>query len=148
MLVPACDTGRAITWSSADESLPTGESVLRSVERMYALGVRPDWWKLPCLDRLSAQAVSQSIDTHAPHCRGIVVLGLDAPVEELATGFRAFRGLERVKGFAVGRTIFGAPARAWLAGDIDDASLIDQAADNFSRVISAWDDAMNLRDSA
>jgi len=131
-----------------DESLPTGESVLRSVERMYALGVRPDWWKLPCLDRLSAQAVSQSIDTHAPHCRGIVVLGLDAPVEELAIGFRAFRGLERVKGFAVGRTIFGAPARAWLAGDIDDASLIDQAADNFSRVISAWDDAMNLRDSA
>ncbi len=130
------------------ETLPTGVSVVYTVERMYALGIRPDWWKLPCLDRASAKAVCDSIDTHAPHCRGIVVLGLNASVDELATGFRAFAGLERVKGFAVGRTIFGAPARAWLCGDIDDAHLITQAAENFSRVITVWDDAMTHRESA
>lgn len=131
-----------------DEPLAVGESLLRSVERMYALGIRPDWWKLPCMDRSSVQALCEVIDQEAPHCRGIVVLGLDAPLDELATGFSAFAGLERVKGFAVGRSIFSTPAKAWLAGSLDDAGLVDAAADNFSRVITLWDDAMNHNDAA
>lgn len=120
------------------ESLERDDSICRSVEHLYGLGIRPDWWKVPCLPRVAAERLAGLIDTHAPHCRGIVVLGLDAPVEELAVGFEAIAGIERVKGFAVGRTIFGAPSRDWLAGRLDDDALIDAVAANFGRVIDLW----------
>ena len=45
------------------------------------------------------------------HTRGIVVLGLDAPEAELAASFETAAGFDLVKGFAVGRTIFGDAAR-------------------------------------
>lgn len=129
------------------EDIAVGASVLASLERIYQLGIRPDWWKLPCMDKASATGVCALVDKHAPHCRGVVVLGLDAPVAELAEGFKAFAGLDRIKGFAVGRTIFGEPARAWLGNSLDDAGFVSAVANNFSRVIDAWDDAMQTGSS-
>jgi len=70
------------------------------------------------------------------------VLGLDAPSDQLAIGFNAFRGARLVKGFAVGRTIFGTAAAAWLAGDIDDAQLTLQVAQNYAQVTQSWHSAM------
>jgi len=120
------------------EPLSIGDSVLRSIERVFELGIRPDWWKVPCVQRSEAERLDALVGERTPHCRGIVVLGLDAPIEALAEGFRAFQGLPMVKGFAVGRSIFGAPARAWLTGDMDDAELTSALAHNFERVIDAW----------
>ena len=49
-----------------------------------------------------------------PYCRGIVLLGLEAPEAELEAAFAAAAGEPLVKGFAVGRTIFDDAARNWL----------------------------------
>jgi 5-dehydro-2-deoxygluconokinase len=57
------------------------------------------------------------IAKHDPWCRG-VLLGLDAPPEELEEGFAATAVAPAVKGFAVGRTIF-VDARPRLAGRQD-----------------------------
>jgi len=38
----------------------------------------------------------------------------------------------------VGRTIFGEPARAWLANAIDDAGLVAAVRANFEALIDAW----------
>ncbi|MGL5740242.1 MAG: 2-deoxy-5-keto-D-gluconate 6-phosphate aldolase domain-containing protein, partial [Plesiomonas shigelloides] len=73
-----------------------------------------------------------------PHCRGVVLLGLDAPESELAAGFAASAASTRVKGFAVGRTLFGQPSRDWLAGNIDDDTLIARISDNYLRLIALW----------
>ena len=78
-----------------------------------------------------------------PYCQGIVVLGLDAPAEQLADSFSAFSNLKTTRGFAIGRTIFAQPARAWLAGDIDDNELINAVAKNYLDIISRWQSAMN-----
>lgn len=43
-----------------------------------------------------------------------------------------------MKGFAVGRSLFGAPARAWLSGDICDEHLVGQIKDNYLRLIALW----------
>ena len=43
-----------------------------------------------------------------------------------------------VKGFAVGRTIFHDAARAWLAGEIDDAAAVARLAAKFSMLVEAW----------
>ncbi|MEM7378272.1 MAG: 5-dehydro-2-deoxygluconokinase [Pseudomonadota bacterium] len=114
------------------------DAVTRSVGRFYALGVKPDWWKLPRLTPVGYAAVDTLIAKHDPHCHGMVVLGLDAPLDELAQGFADSAGVSRVKGFAVGRSIFGAPSRQWFVGDISDAAFVDAVATNYRSVIAAW----------
>jgi 5-dehydro-2-deoxygluconokinase len=70
-----------------------------------------------------------------------VLLGLEASEDQLAASFAIARGCARVKGFAVGRTIFAEPARAWLAGAIDDDGAVDQMAGAFGRLCAMWRDA-------
>jgi 5-dehydro-2-deoxygluconokinase len=68
----------------------------------------------------------------------VLLLGLNAPVETLATGFTDALESSTVRGFAVGRTLFIEPASAWLAGTIDDATLVAQARAAFERMIALW----------
>jgi 5-dehydro-2-deoxygluconokinase len=61
------------------------------------------------------------IEKRDPWCRGVVLLGLEAPQDELEAAFAAAANANVVKGFAVGRTIFhDAAEQGWLAGEIDD----------------------------
>jgi len=46
-----------------------------------------------------------------------------------------------VKGFAVGRTIFGDVARAWMRGENRDADAIAEMAQRFTRLCGIWDKA-------
>ena len=136
-----CTTGHELLMEiipPASDALEVGESVCRSAQRIYDLGIRPDWWKIPCMARASVQQLAGLIEQRAPHCKGIVVLGLDAPIEELGIGFRAFAGIDKVKGFAVGRSIFAVPSKAWLEGAIEDTELVRQVSSNYSRVIELW----------
>ncbi|MGR5066482.1 bifunctional 5-dehydro-2-deoxygluconokinase/5-dehydro-2-deoxyphosphogluconate aldolase [Photobacterium sp. DNB22_13_2] len=111
---------------------------LRAMQRFYNLGVKPDWWKLPPMTSESWQSVDELIQARDEHCRGVVLLGLDAPEEELKAGFNAAASTGIVKGFAVGRTIFGQPSRQWLANEIDDAGLIAQIKQNYHNLITLW----------
>ena len=112
------------------------------IERFYTIGVFPDWWKLePMVSDAAWRSACAAIDAHDPHCRGIVVLGLDAPFEDLRASFQAAAGHEMVKGFAVGRTIFGDVARAWMAGRMADEEAVARMAENFARLCEAWDAA-------
>lgn len=106
--------------------------------RFYEIGVKPDWWKLPPLSEKSWLAISASIEANDRHCRGVVLLGLDAPAEQLKAGFDTASTCSWVKGFAVGRTIFSEPSRLWLADDIDDTTLIEQIKSNYHSIIQAW----------
>jgi len=115
-----------------DETLP------RALSRIYNLGVRPDWWKLPGMSRASWQSVSDIIETRAPHCRGVVMLGLDAPADELQASFNASAGFDICKGFTVGRTIFTKPSKQWLNNQLDDQQFIDAAAQNYLQLIGFW----------
>ena len=93
----------------------------RAIKRLYNLGIYPDWWKIEAQPAGVWQQLDTLIAERDPHCQGVVLLGLNAPTEELAEGFRQASASTRCRGFAVGRTIFGQPSRAWLAGEIDDA---------------------------
>ena len=122
---------------------PAGENATAAVvERFYTIGVFPDWWKLePLVSDTAWQRTCAVIEAHDPHCRGIVVLGQDAPFEDLQASFRVAARHAMVKGFAVGRTIFGETARAWLAGRMSDAQAVTRMAENFARLCQAWDSA-------
>ncbi len=114
------------------------ETLSRSIERFYNLGVFPDWWKLPSPSKIAWQNIDNIIKARAPYCRGVVLLGLDAPVEELKAGFYAAAGQEVCKGFAIGRTIFSAPTKAWLRNDISDAEFVAQVKSNYLEMSEYW----------
>jgi 5-dehydro-2-deoxygluconokinase len=112
------------------------------IQTFYDAGVYPDWWKLEPFktDAAWANAVN-AIERNDPRTRGIVVLGLDAPEAELAASFALAAKQPLVKGFAVGRTIFGDAARAWLKGEMKDADAVAQMAERYTRLCGIWDKA-------
>lgn len=118
------------------------ETTAKLIRRFYEIGVYPDWWKLePMTSDAGWQNAINAIEENDPYTRGIVVLGLDAPEEELRASFEVAASYKLVKGFAVGRTIFGDAARAWMKGDMDDAAAIAQMAERYTRLCNIWDAA-------
>ena len=98
--------------------MPTdATTVARALEQIYAADIVPDWWKLPPNTNAAAwDAITQVIRRNDPHCRGVLLLGLEASEEDLQRGFNVAARYALVKGFAVGRSIFADMAAAWFAG--------------------------------
>lgn len=113
-----------------------------SIRQFYAAGIYPDWWKLEPLASAAAwEAACRAIEEHDRYTRGVVVLGLDAPEAELAASFRVAARFPLVKGFAVGRTIFGEVARAWFRGEMSDEAAVAEMARRYRRLCEVWDEA-------
>ena len=118
----------------------TDITAARALADVYAAGIKPDWWKLETQPSAEAwRQIDAMIEAHDPLCRGVVLLGLDAPAEQLVAGFAAAKAAKSVKGFAVGRTIFGDAARAWLDGRIGDDEAVAEMARRFAGLVEAWD---------
>jgi 5-dehydro-2-deoxygluconokinase len=117
-------------------------TLARALDRLYALGVFPDWWKLPDPGTQAAwDGVAANIERHDPYCRGVLLLGMDAPPAELEASFDLAARQPVCKGFAIGRTIFGAPAHAWMRGEIDDDTAVAGMAAAYASLIEAWERA-------
>jgi 5-dehydro-2-deoxygluconokinase len=113
------------------------EAVLRTVQRLYNLGFKPEWWKLAPLAPAAWARLAALINLRDPDCRGVVILGLNQPLEYLIESFAAATN-PIVKGFMVGRTLWAEPSLRWLGGQIDDAALVREVAGNFGALADAW----------
>ena len=117
-------------------------TIARALDEHYALGIKPDWWKLePQASSTAWDNIAAVIARNDPWCRGVVLLGLDAPEDELARGFAAASAQPIVKGFAVGRTIFSSAAQLWLRGQLTDEAAIDDMAERFGNLVAIWNKA-------
>jgi len=117
-----------------------GGTLARTLARFYDIGVLPDWWKLPDPGSDEAwRALAAVIAERDPWCRGVLLLGLDAPEEALAASFARAAKHSVCKGFAVGRTIFGNAAEGWFRGELGDAEAIADMADRYRRLIALWE---------
>ena len=124
------------------ESAVDRNTTARAMTQIYALGVRPDWWKLPpCANSNAWQAIQDTIAREDPLCRGVVLLGASAAEEELIDAFAVVAPFEFVKGFAVGRTVFHEAARAWLKDSMSDTEAIEAMASKFLKLVDAWREA-------
>ncbi|MFO1311118.1 MAG: 5-dehydro-2-deoxygluconokinase [Burkholderiales bacterium] len=117
------------------------DTVHRALKRLYNLGIYPEWWKLEPMAAEQWQAIDALVAERDPHCRGVLVLGLNAEVDVLARAFRDARASRTCRGFAVGRTIFHDPSQAWLAGAIDDDELVRRVRATYEALIGAWREA-------
>jgi 5-dehydro-2-deoxygluconokinase len=124
----------------APQGMPYDEgSMAQLLARFYEIGVRPDWWKLPPNpDPGVWKRIGDVVREHDPYCAGLLVLGQAAGEEELAESFAAAASEPLCNGFAIGRSIYGDPARRWLAGEIGDEELISSVAERYRRMISLW----------
>ena len=111
--------------------------VVRAVQRLYNIGIQPEWWKLAPMAAGGWDSLATLIRRRDPHCRGVVILGLNQPLAHLAESFRLARN-PIVRGFMVGRSIWAQPSARWLAGEIDDQALVAGVAQNFSTLVAAW----------
>jgi 5-dehydro-2-deoxygluconokinase len=125
------------------------QTVARALAQIYAMDVRPDWWKLPSSGSAAHwQAIQDTIRREDPLCRGVLLLGLAQPEAELIASFAAAAPFSIIKGFAIGRTIFHEVARAWFTGAMSDAAACEAMTANFSRLANAWQNARRSARSA
>ncbi|HKE99190.1 MAG TPA: DUF2090 domain-containing protein [Actinomycetes bacterium] len=94
--------------------------VAAAVAELQASGVEPDIWKLEGLERRADCALV------AAQCRSggrghvaCVVLGRGAATARVRHWLCQAAAVDGFAGFAVGRTIWSEPLRAWLGGDLD-----------------------------
>ena len=115
------------------------ETVARALDRLYDIGIRPDWWKLePSSDQTAWANIVRVIENRDPLCRGILMLGLSAPIPDLIASFKAAARFPLIKGFAVGRSIFHDVATDWLSDRIDDEEAISAMASRLSALVESW----------
>ncbi len=118
------------------------ETLAMALAQIYKAGIRPDWWKLPpAVSDDSWEAIAAVIQGNDPHCRGVLMLGLEASEEALERSFRIAAPHRICRGFAVGRSIFADAATAWFAGKMDDGQVIEDISHRYARLITRWDEA-------
>ena len=144
-LAQACaQTGHELLIEVIPPKQPASDSttLARALEALYDQGIAPDWWKLPSPPDAAAWAgIAAVIEARDPHCRGVLLLGLDAPEAEIGSAFALAAGQPICKGFAIGRTIFMAPAERWFAGEIDDQAATREIAAAYRRILDLWREA-------
>jgi 5-dehydro-2-deoxygluconokinase len=117
------------------------DTVAAVLARLYALGIKPDWWQLEPQPRDSAWAAIETVvKANDPYCRG-VLLGLDASEAEAMRAFGAAARSPLVKGFVARRPVLEEAARAWFAGRLDDEAATAAMAQRLGRLVGAWRDA-------
>ncbi|WP_343676054.1 bifunctional 5-dehydro-2-deoxygluconokinase/5-dehydro-2-deoxyphosphogluconate aldolase [Paraburkholderia heleia] len=114
------------------------DTVYRALKRLYNIGLYPEWWKLEPMSAAQWREIDALIAERDPYCRGVVLLGLSAPIDQLVEGFRAAAASNTCRGFTVGRSIFYEPSLAWLSGEIGDDEVIARTRRAFETLIGAW----------
>ncbi|AML51153.1 bifunctional 5-dehydro-2-deoxygluconokinase/5-dehydro-2-deoxyphosphogluconate aldolase [Falsihalocynthiibacter arcticus] len=123
----------------ATQSGKAGETATaQAMQQIYDEGIRPDWWKLTDQTDAGWGAVGDVIESNDRWCRGVLLLGLDASFDALEQSITRAGRSPYVRGFAVGRTIFGEAALAWLAGEIDDSKAQEMMKVRFEKLIDCW----------
>ena len=122
-------------------------SMVWLLERFYDIGVRPDWWKVPPNKEPGVwKRIGDVVRERDPYCAGVLVLGQALGEEDLAEFFAAAASEPRCNGFAIGRSIYGAQARRWLAGEIDDEGLMSSVVGRYERMVALWQERDGRRE--
>lgn len=123
--------------------MPSDETTLpEALEQIYGAGIYPDWWKLPpAASAAEWERIAAVIERHDPHCRGVLVLGLEASETRLEQSFQVAAPHAICRGFAVGRSIFADAATGWFSNQMNDTDVVKDIAARYARLITLWDAA-------
>ena len=115
------------------------EQILSLMQKLYEDNIYPDWWKLEPIENVEFWSKANNIiQQFYPYAQGIIVLGMDAPSDKLASVFDLCKNYKHVKGFAVGRSIFFETARKWFGNKITNQQAKDEMFNKFTTLIKLW----------
>lgn len=115
---------------------PEGETTAFMLEKLYAEGLKPDFWLIELQhDAASWAAIDAVIESHDPLCRGAIVIARNAQSgPDLAKAGQQ----PRVAGFVGGRSVFGVAFQLWLSGGIDDDAAVAMMKRQFEALADAF----------
>jgi myo-inositol catabolism protein IolC len=113
----------------------------RAISELQAAGVEPDIWKIEGIDR------REDCETIAAQCRSgperanvaCVVLGRGADDAAVDHWLRTGRGVPGYIGFAIGRSIWWDPLKAYVDGDASRDAAATRIAANYRRFIEVYE---------
>ena len=73
-----------------------------------------------------------------PLCQGVLVLGLNVTLDALESKMKTLQSHNVIKGFAVGRSIWGKAAQDWLQKELSDEEFINIVTSKFYQLIDMW----------
>jgi 5-dehydro-2-deoxygluconokinase len=130
------------------EILPTAQcdnarfEIASVMQHLYEIGIMPDWWKIECPScDTEWQQMTRVISECDAECRGVILLGKGAPLDELRESLQSARKHSICKGFAVGRSIFQGPVDSWFRGTCSDVECCEMIERNFVSLIEAWENS-------
>ncbi len=105
--------------------------VVEAIDQLHEAGVEPDLWKIEGLER------REDCATVAEHAAApCVVLGRGADADAVDRWLRAGAGI--FDGFAIGRSIWWDPARAYVAGSADRGTTVIAIAERYGHFVDVF----------
>ena len=103
----------------------------------YAAALVPHFWKVEGMpDRRAFATVDAAVREVAG--AGQLILGKGAGMGLVRQWFASASGMPTAAGFAIGRTVYQAPAAEWIIGRCTRAEAVNRIADNYLSLIGAW----------
>lgn len=112
--------------------------MLKCIEELHAAGVEPDVWKIEGIDRRDdCERIAEAAREGGRDGVVCVVLGRGADAAAVEHWLRQGAGVKGYVGFAIGRTIWWDPLRAYVDGGSRDAA-VAVIAGNYRHFISVY----------
>jgi myo-inositol catabolism protein IolC len=113
--------------------------MLQAIRDCHERGVEPDVWKIEGLEREEdCRAVAEQARSGGRDGVACVVLGRGADREAVERWLRSGAGVPGFVGFAIGRTIWFEPLKAWLQGDAPPDAAAARIADTYRHMVEVF----------
>ncbi|MPZ72530.1 MAG: DUF2090 domain-containing protein [Nitriliruptorales bacterium] len=113
--------------------------MIQTIREIQEAGVEPDIWKIEGLDDRS-DCVKVAEQTRAGGRDGVacVLLGRGADNDKVDHWLYQAGEVDGFVGFAIGRSIWSDPLKAYMTGDLDREAAAAKVAENYTRFIEVW----------
>jgi len=113
--------------------------MVTAIAELQQAGVEPDLWKIEGIDaREDCERIVEQCRTAGRDQVVCIVLGRGADDAAVDTWLKAASGLPGYAGFAIGRTIWWDPLKAFVDGKLPRAQAASQIAANYVRFVSVY----------
>ena len=103
----------------------------------YEVGLVPAFWKIEGMPDREAFGVVEAAIRRVDGPRQLI-LGKGAGMEAVRRWFSVAAGAPTAAGFAIGRTVYFAPASEWLQGRLDRDAALARIADTYEEIVATW----------
>jgi myo-inositol catabolism protein IolC len=113
-----------------------------AIRELQDAGVEPDIWKIEGIDqREDCERISEVVRRDGRDNVACVVLGRGADEEAVVHWLRQGAGVPGYIGFAIGRTIWWEPLKAYLNDETDRSTAAKTISENYRRMIDVYSSA-------